>query len=344
MRLLRNAIIHYKKYGAKSLLISIFIFIIERYIYLINFIRSKLKYLKVNSNFVVIDVNDYKMIVNLDDKGLSRDLIIDGTREYIATQMMKKILKKGDIVIDIGANIGYYVILESKLVGHEGVVYAIEPVPLAVELLRRNCELNKCKNVKIYQLAIYNRSGKLTIYVPSKLNWSTINIENVKDIKRNSCIKIEVNALTLEDFIQKEKIKPTLIRMDVEGAEFEILTSSEKLLRKLDNIMLFVEFHFNILGRDKSMKLLRMLKLCGFDVLAVIYDIKDGMLSHKILLKILKKLWELKGIPKPFDVMYLQIDDILSNKSILDGKWGALEIFFVKKSRNKDLIFELKDS
>ena len=129
--LLKRATRLYKKRGLTHLIYAISHYFIYAYV-------NSIKKFQGSGKLVLKDVLGSKMYLDETDLGLSWDLITDGIREAYLVEIVKKELKKGDIVIDIGANIGYYVLLESKIVGEKGKVYAIEPVPQNVDILRKN--------------------------------------------------------------------------------------------------------------------------------------------------------------------------------------------------------------
>ena len=87
------------------------------------------RYLKVSVEFGTL-------LVDAQDRGISREFALYHVHEPIATEFMKGLLREGMVGIDIGANIGYYVLLEKRLVGSEGKVVAVEPAPRNLELLR----------------------------------------------------------------------------------------------------------------------------------------------------------------------------------------------------------------
>ncbi len=318
----------YRRSGLKYLIIAASSYLIDICIKYLDrqtcekYIRKHHHDLK---NEITIEVNDYKMVVDTMDKGLSHDLIVHGIREYYATNFIKNFIKTGDVIVDIGANIGYYVILESKIIGSDGIIYAIEPIPRSIELLQKNIILNKCNNVIPYQCAVGDRIGTTIINVAAKLNLSSIH--NIgSEVKE----QIRVDILTLDSFLSGKKI-PDFIRMDVEGYEYEIIKGMKETLMLNKPLKLFIEMHFSILGKDKSVELLKILQDSGFEVVAFIIDVKGGILKHSWALRISKYVHKMRGISKPYDIMYLTINDILENDMILSGYTTTPEIFFAKK-------------
>ena len=77
--------------------------------------------------FIWRRVNDYLMMLDLEDKGISRTLLLFGTRELDHKYLLEQIIKPGMNIFDVGSNIGYYPLLELKLLNNTGRLLAIEP-------------------------------------------------------------------------------------------------------------------------------------------------------------------------------------------------------------------------
>ena len=108
------------------------------------------------------EVQGHKMFLDSKDAlGLS----INEIYEPLETEFVKKEVKKGNVVLDIGANIGYYTLIFAKLVGENGKVFAFEPDPTNFALLKKNVEMNGYKNVVLVQRAVSNKTGKLKLYL-----------------------------------------------------------------------------------------------------------------------------------------------------------------------------------
>jgi len=135
--------------------------------------------------------------------------------------MLKSILKPGMTILDIGANIGYYAIMESIAVGSSGKVLAIEPVSSNIKMLKRNIELNNTKNIDVVHGAVSTHTGTGEMFMSSHSNLHTFHSEGSASNYLNTT-PVSVNTFTLKDVIGN-KTRPDLIRMDVEGHEVEIL-------------------------------------------------------------------------------------------------------------------------
>jgi FkbM family methyltransferase len=154
--------------------------------------------------------------------------------------------KQGDIVVDIGAHIGLYTIISSKRVGTNGKVVAIEADPSNFEMLNRNIKLNQLTNVIPLNYAAYSKETKIKLYLPSgesgftKYNTIVSNWANTDDKF------VEVNANTLDRLLQLNQIREqevNWIKIDVEGAEFEVLKGATNVLSKSKDIALLMELH-----------------------------------------------------------------------------------------------------
>ncbi|WP_458207728.1 FkbM family methyltransferase [Haladaptatus sp. NG-SE-30] len=227
-------------------------------------LRDKLHYeyvkLKSDSNYVVREFDGYQMYLSLGDPGLSKQLILDGSREETAMALFKSELKEGMTVVDVGANLGYYALMEAATVGSSGAVYAFEPVPRNVEILRGSTELNGFDNLEVFETAVSDSSGVATMSITNESNWGSLTDDEPKrklsDYYRNRREKItvgtqDVSTIRLDDFLPERGVTDIdAVRMDVEGHEIEVLDGMAELLQKASSpCKVMVEFH-NIIFDD----------------------------------------------------------------------------------------------
>lgn len=150
--------------------------------------------------------------------------------------------KEGDVVVDVGAHIGRYTITSAMRVGPGGKVISIEAAPDNFEMLNRNIRLNKLTNVLPLNCAAYSRGAKIKLYEPS----ADFSIYNTIMQGRTSGGDryVEVDANTLDSILNEIGIaKVDWIKIDVEGAEFEVLKGSASTLSSNQDIALLVEVH-----------------------------------------------------------------------------------------------------
>lgn len=198
-------------------------------------------------SYIEVKVNDYKMYVNLKDAGISRDLFVYGTREADQMYIMKNALRAGTNVLDVGANIGYYVIMESAIIGKNGRILAYEPSAENCALLKKNITLNGLSGrVEVNNEAVSNRAGISRFYLAEKSNLHTLNPIAYKDGGKQTAIRdfTEVKTADIYDVLKKHK-DIGFIRMDIEGHEVEVLDGIARAVKdfKIYPSVLF-ETHF----------------------------------------------------------------------------------------------------
>lgn len=137
--------------------------------------------------------------------------------------LLHQFLRPGDTFIDVGANIGYYTRMASKIVGHNGYVYAFEPMPSAFQLLQRNSD--DLENVVIYQKAISNRIGEAAFSVREYGNLSSLGYD------ANAKQSITVAATTLDAALSNIG-QVDFIKIDVEGYELNVLHGALNIFEK----------------------------------------------------------------------------------------------------------------
>jgi len=181
----------------------------------------------LRKNTLIRSVHNYKLHLDPSDQGLSRTLFLFGKREIDHYLMLQAILEPGMNVLDIGANIGYYAIMESILVGTSGNVVAIEPMLPNIKMLRKNIELNNVKNIEVVHGAVSSQTGTGQMFVSSHSNLHTFHNEGSAANLLNSQ-PIDVPTFMLRDVVT-DRFQPHLLRMDVEGHEVEILNQLAEL-------------------------------------------------------------------------------------------------------------------
>ena len=151
-------------------------------------------------------------------------------------EILNKYVSKGDWVIDIGANIGTYTFELSKIVGSEGRVIAIEPVPESFYLLTTNASRLKNKNVTLLNVAVSDCSYYAGFEIP-KLNSGLDNFYQAH-ISNDNFSDLKVLCITIDSLCLQNKI--SLVKIDAEDHEFRVLKGMIKLILR-DKPTLIVE-------------------------------------------------------------------------------------------------------
>jgi FkbM family methyltransferase len=188
-----------------------------------------------------------ELICHLDD-WIPWNVYIHGcyARESHCERAMIELLRPGQTVFDVGANIGYYTVQFGCTVHPDGQVHAFEPVAGTSQTLRRNVELNKLENVKVNQLIASSDSQDQEIHI--------------SDVSTGNC-SVEtgtgptelVGSITLDSYcVQKGIERIDLIKIDVEGHELHVLNGMVTLLStgRVDHV--FVEMNSHALSHANT--------------------------------------------------------------------------------------------
>lgn len=146
-----------------------------------------------------------------------------GTYERQKCEAIVRELRSNSIFYDIGANSGYYSLVASRRCS---AVYAFEPMPRNIRRLKENVRLNRRRNVTLLELAISNHSSTMQFRYGS-------NTENGR-LDRNG--DISVTAATLDELVQSIPV-PDVMKVDIEGAEFDALQGASSILEKVRPIV-----------------------------------------------------------------------------------------------------------
>jgi FkbM family methyltransferase len=167
-----------------------------------------------------------------------------GQYEKNTNNTLEQYVKEGDVVIEAGANIGSETVLLSKYTGQTGMVHAFEPSPYVLERLQCNVMLNTVyKNVKMYGLAVGDENKDVTFYIfPKQYHNSGI---GGKYANWENSTPITVKQVSLDNWAKEQGIqKVDLIKMDIQGAEMELLRGADEIISKYKP-KIFLEAHEN---------------------------------------------------------------------------------------------------
>ncbi|MEO6259373.1 MAG: FkbM family methyltransferase [Thermoanaerobaculia bacterium] len=144
-----------------------------------------------------------------------------GNYERHVQRLFRQRLHAGAVVLDIGANVGFFTLLASRMVGSAGHVYAFEPLPRNLRFLERHIQLNEVTNVSVEALAIAAASGEARFQIAPHASMGSLSDGG----------ELQVETASLDDLLGEHRIAtPQFIKMDIEGAEGEALRGAAKLL------------------------------------------------------------------------------------------------------------------
>lgn len=201
----------------------------------------------------VIEVQGSKMYLNVHEphEGMRKTFqvyALNKIHEPNTTQLFRIITKKGNTVVDFGANIGYFSLLEASLVGETGCVYAFEPEFTNFRCLLTNIELNNYVQIVPTRKAIADKAGTIRLYIcPYDTGHHTIGqfdgIESYNpDFKYGKQEYQDVETITLDSFFEDKNQTVDIIKMDAEGSEMLALKGMKKTIDNSDNLKMVVEF------------------------------------------------------------------------------------------------------
>jgi|WetSurMetagenome_2_1015567.scaffolds.fasta_scaffold41886_2 FkbM family methyltransferase len=200
------------------------------------------------------------------DDVISQELILSNKWEKLQTKIFKQNIKKGDVVVDVGAHIGYYTIIAACIVGDSGKVYAFEPDLKNFKILLQNIKANKLNNVIAINKAVSEKNTKLNLF---------INPNNTGDHRIYECDEkrksIDIDAVTLNS--ELKNVKVNLIKMDIQGSEILALKGANNIFAGNKTLKMIIEFWprgLN-LGGGSAKELLRIIQQNKFSL----YDIDE---------------------------------------------------------------------
>ncbi|MEA2269989.1 MAG: hypothetical protein QOC64_2599 [Solirubrobacteraceae bacterium] len=151
--------------------------------------------------------------------------VLTGTHEIQVQQALIRSLRSGDHVWDVGANIGYLALVSARIVGPRGRVVAIEPDAGCAAAIRANAALNGLGAVEVVEAAASHSSATAELVVVRDRLWTRL--ASVGDHDEGEA-RVEVRTIALDDV---EGPPPTVVKIDVEGAELDVLAGMTRLLR-----------------------------------------------------------------------------------------------------------------
>ncbi len=228
-----------------------------------KFTKEKLKLLTQNNS-------TFKLYISPDNGFIDNYIFLYGVYESFILEIINQHLSKSMTYVDIGANIGQHSMFAASIVGKTGSVYAFEPIPRVYEQLVRSIEANDFSTIiTAKNFALGERDSVETLYVSSK------------NIGGSSLVNKDEGMNKLQVTIKKgdEELLPLtqidMIKIDVEGYEYEVLSGIQKTVMKHKPLILieFSGFFYEIEKKSHGKKILSFLRSAGY----TLYDIENEM-------------------------------------------------------------------
>ncbi|MDR7571021.1 MAG: FkbM family methyltransferase [Armatimonadota bacterium] len=184
---------------------------------------------------------------------------MERVHEPLLTAFLEDFLRPGMTVVDVGANLGYFTLIAARAVGPTGRVIALEPFPESYRLLQKNIKTNNQRNVFPLPLAAGAQPGTAKLYFYRQANWNGLFTHTGEPL---GWVNVEVRPL---DQILANEPRVDMIRMDVEGAELEVLEGGRKILDTFGPVIA-MEVHPAFIGPVGCKQLSRLLSQFGYSV------------------------------------------------------------------------------
>ncbi len=186
-------------------------------------------------------IHGHQMVLAPEHTYASPDMTAD-RYERDTTRLFERLVKPGQLVMDLGAHVGYYTLLSAKLVGPTGRVYAFEPESKNYALLQQNIARNGYQNVTAVNKAVADVSGARELFL-SGLDNGFHSLFQLKLRQAPDAQPTVIEAVTLDDFLEGLGWpRVDLIKMDIEGGELTALEGMQQLLARQPSLNLIVEF------------------------------------------------------------------------------------------------------
>lgn len=233
----------------------------------ISFVNSVYEHLYIllkPKGFLQINIMNSQIKFKLDTtdtpNSMTADLLLsqDFSSEAFETRLFCELIRPGMVVVDIGANIGYYSLIGSQLVGKKGKVYALEPDPSNFDMLLKNIQANNYKNIIPSKKAVGDHSGHIRLYMSEHASGHSIGP------LPQSIGSILVPIERLDDFFIGKLSPINLVKMDIEGAEMLAFKGMGKIIEANRGLKILTEFFP------------RQLESCGSSPVSYFNQIKDS--------------------------------------------------------------------
>jgi len=180
-----------------------------------------------------------------------------GTSEPPVQEALQRLVKPGDVAYDIGANVGFFTVLLGRLVGPAGVVAAFEPLAPTAEALRRNAALNGFAHVTVFPNAVGRSAGTVKLALREESTWAKL-----ADATTTGPT-LDVTMVAIDTLVEAGTIRPpSLVKIDVEGAELEVIEGMRRTLLKYRPVVL-CEMH------GKNAAYAALMRELGYDLSAL---------------------------------------------------------------------------
>lgn len=242
-----------------------------------NFIRKGIKKM-LSSNRIDVSYKGIKLQLGINTSIETSILFNEYNEDYIL-EMIKYFSKLDYNFIDIGANIGVHSILAAA--SNKNIeVFAFEPAPENILNFIKNQSLNNLTNIRFFSSGIGSKNDGLKLHLNDGWNKGK---HSIKIKRKENANFIYIPILSLDSFVgyfEKNSKTPIILKIDVEGFEYEVLSGSINFIETFDNIILIIELIAEINGIESCEKIFNLLKFKGFSNSFMLFNQKTLLKSE----------------------------------------------------------------
>jgi FkbM family methyltransferase len=208
------------------------------YVELLRSMRERLHPIGVPDHRLVVTPAGQRFRVNVGER-LGSDFYYGFDADRTDADVFTALIGRGDVIVDVGANFGYYTVLTAVAAGATGVVHAFEPDPDAFKLLTENVALNALDRVRLYELCLGAEDGEAEFYLMDESAFS--GLSPTGRARPRGTMRTAMRRL---DSVLEAQGEPavTCLKIDVEGHEYAVLAGARRTIRRSrDVIVMMIE-------------------------------------------------------------------------------------------------------
>lgn len=190
-----------------------------------------------NKALLLKDLGAYKILLDCRKQSFTAWIAATGMYELETSILFKLLARNSQVIIDVGAGIGWYSLLGASVLHHSGKILSVEPDPSNIRLIKESLRLNRFSNVEIISTCVSDFDGKIYLNLAYDAGYNSI-----KDKAERG--KILCFCTTLNSLIEKRGIDMVdLLKVDVEGAEPEVLAGAKELIQNQRILNIIAEWN-----------------------------------------------------------------------------------------------------
>ena len=195
--------------------------------------------------------------------GLGRELLRYGIHEPSSTRLYENFVEPGDRIFEAGANIGYYITVADQILNRNVSFFAVEPDPEVFRTLEINVAPIEARIV-IEKVAVSDKIGETSFFQSASSN-----LGSIRRSRRTDDTALTVTTTTIDNLCKKHNFNPSVLRMDIEGAEIFALRGAQEVLNAF-RPKIFMELHPTLMTREELSEIFAILRTNGYHALTIL--------------------------------------------------------------------------